>query len=170
MKTLVLGLGNDLLSDDAVGILAARELRNQSPQQAEFVESNLTGLGLIDLLIGYRKAVIIDAVHTGRFRPGTVIELEPEDLDVIPNPSPHYTGLPEMIAIAGQLNLEFPDEIKILAVEVSDPFRLGGELSIPVADALDRVVSRAKSYLLRWENNVTLSRSCRVAGTDVPAL
>jgi Ni,Fe-hydrogenase maturation factor len=30
MKTLVLGLGNELLSDDAIGLLAARELKKNS--------------------------------------------------------------------------------------------------------------------------------------------
>ncbi len=154
MKTLVLGLGNDLLSDDAIGILAARELKHQAPLKAEIVECNLTGLGLLDLLSGYRKAIIIDAVRTSRVRPGTIIDIDPNDLDAIPNPSPHYTGLPEMIAIAGQLNLEFPDEIKILAIEVADPLTIGGGLSKPVAEALERVVHRVKTCLQDWENNV----------------
>ena len=154
MKTLVLGLGNDLLSDDAVGILAVRALKRQIGHQADIVESDLTGLGLMDILAGYKKVLIIDAVQTARFRPGTIIDVDPKDLDAIPNPSPHYTGLPEMIAIAEQLNLDFPDEIKILAIEVADHCALGGELSKPVADALDGIVGRARLYLQRWESDI----------------
>jgi hydrogenase maturation protease len=154
MKTLVLGLGNDLLSDDAVGILAVRALKRQIGHHADVVESDLTGLGLMDILAGYDKVIIIDAVQTTRFRPGTIIDIDPKDLDTIPNPSPHYTGLPEMIAIAGQLNIDFPGEIKIMAIEVADHCTLGGELSKPVADALHGVVDRARLYLQRWESSI----------------
>jgi len=154
MKTLVIGLGNDLLSDDAIGILAARKLKNEVSGQVEIIESSLAGVALIDLLMGYRKAIIIDAIFTGRFEPGTIVELGPEDLSPVQNPSPHYTGLPEMLKIAELLDIDFPEDIRILAVEVADPHTIGGGLSLPVAGVLNELVRRVEEYLRCWEKEV----------------
>ena len=151
MKLLVVGLGNDLLSDDAIGVFAARELSKKVSGLADVVDCNLTGVALLDILVGYDKVIIIDAIHTGKSPPGTIIEMTPDDLRAIPGTSPHYTGLPEAIAIANRLRLDFPDEIKILAVEVTEPLTIGGKLSEPVAKALNRLVQYAKTYLQRWQ-------------------
>ena len=158
MKPLVVGLGNDFLGDDGIGILAARRLTDELAGQADVKESNLTGIALLDVLAGYQKVIIIDAVQTTKFPPGTIIELEPTDFAAIPNPSPHYTGLPEMITIANELNLEFPQEIKVLAIEVADPDTIGGKLTPPVAKAIDELARRVKAHLRQWENET--SESC----------
>lgn len=150
MKTLILGLGNELLSDDAVGILAARALKERLKDKADVVESALSGMALLDLFIGYDRAIIIDAVKTGRTPPGTISELDPVDLGAVLAPSPHYAGLPELIATAQRLHLDFPKEIKIFAMEVEDPYTIGGKLSPAVAQALRELVQRVERQIARW--------------------
>ena len=95
MNPLVLGLGNDLLCDDGVGLVAARRLAETIDDRADVVTSSLHGLALIDYFIGYERAVVVDAVQTGLHPPGTVIEMDMADLRAVPGPSPHYSGLPE---------------------------------------------------------------------------
>lgn len=151
MKPLVVGLGNELLSDDGIGVFAARKLKREISDIADVVDCNLAGLALLDILVGYEKVIIIDAIHTEKHPPGTIIEMTPEDLKVIPGSSPHYTGLPEVIAIAGHLHLDFPEEIIILAVEVDKTITIGGKLSEPVANALSKLIQRVKGYLQRWQ-------------------
>ena len=151
MRLLVVGLGNDLLGDDGIGVSAARELSRKVSGLADVIDCNLTGIALLDILVGYDKVIIIDAIRTAKFPPGTIIEMTPEDLRAIPGTSPHYTGLPEVIAIADRLRLDFPDEIKILAVEVAEPLTIGGKLSEPVANALNRLVQYVRVYLQCWE-------------------
>jgi len=147
MKTLVLGLGNELLSDDAVGILAARALQEKVRGQAHVVASSLSGMALLDFLVGYERAIIIDAIHTGRCPPGTICELRPADLDFVIAPSPHYAGLPELLAVAKQLKLDFPKEIKIFALEVEDPYTIGGKLTPRVEQALPILIERVQQQL-----------------------
>jgi hydrogenase maturation protease len=54
MKTLVLGLGNDILSDDGVGIYVARELKKIiHSQDITVAEASLAGIGLLDMLAGW---------------------------------------------------------------------------------------------------------------------
>ncbi len=150
MKTLVLGLGNELLTDDAVGILATRKLKLDCCGQAEFIESSMAGLALLELFVGFEKAIIIDAVQTGKCPPGTVYELKPSDLGNVFAPSPHYSGLPELLALAKELKLDFPRDIKIFALEVSDPYTVGGGLTGPVAGAFGGLVDKVKGQLKEW--------------------
>jgi hydrogenase maturation protease len=152
LKILVLGLGNDLLGDDAAGLLAARALKNTLPlEQAEVIESSLAGIALLDHFIGFQKAVIIDAIKTGKNPPGSIMELRPEDLSEVAAPSPHYAGLPEMLALAKQLDLTFPAEIKIFALEVVDPYTIGGAMSEAVTEALPDLVERVGEQVRSWQ-------------------
>jgi hydrogenase maturation protease len=150
VKILILGLGNELLGDDAVGILAARVLKERLKDKADVVESSLSGMALLDLLVGYERAILIDAVKTGRTPPGTIAELSPADLGAVAAPSPHYAGLPELIATAQALNLDFPKEIKIFAIEVADPHTIGRGLSHMVAQALGKLIPQVERQVAQW--------------------
>jgi hydrogenase maturation protease len=150
MKTLVLGLGNELLSDDAIGIIVTRALREHVPEdtaEVSLIESPLAGLALLDLFFGYDRAIVVDGIRTGRRTPGSVIELTPEDLDSVAAPSPHYAGFPELLAVAKNLGLPFPTDVRILAVETQDPWTIGGTLSPPVRAAVGDVVARVLGIL-----------------------
>ncbi|HNT33788.1 MAG TPA: hydrogenase maturation protease [bacterium] len=147
MRILVLGLGNDLLADDAIGILASRRLSPLVQGTADVQETSVAGLALLDFLIGYDRAIILDAVCTGRHAPGTILRLTPDDLAPAFSPSPHYSGLPEVLTLALEMALDVPKDIVILAVEVEDVTTLGGEMSVPVTKALDEIVQRVQTEI-----------------------
>ncbi|OGC96260.1 MAG: hypothetical protein A2W25_03830 [candidate division Zixibacteria bacterium RBG_16_53_22] len=157
MRTIVLGLGNELLSDDAIGILIARRIRPELNGSADVIESDQSGLSLLELLVGYDHAIIIDSISAGQDPPGTIIEMEPADLGHVMAPSPHYTGLPEMISIARELKLEFPDRVRIFAIKASDLETIGGEVSDQVFSSIEEVVRRIKELIQTWNlENLTV--------------
>lgn len=149
---LVLGLGNDILGDDAVGVLAARELGAGLPAAIEIVETAEAGIALMERMEGRERVLILDSIMTRRCEPGTVLELGPEDFGKVAAPSPHYAGLPEVLDLADRLGIPFPSEIQILAMEVEDPFEIREGLTPKVAAALPTFVARAKSVIRRWES------------------
>lgn len=149
----MLGLGNDLLADDAVGILAARRLANELSGNVDVVESPLSGVALLEHFLGFERAIVIDAIRTGVHPPGTIVELDPAELDAIPAPSPHYAGFPELVTLARELDLAFPSVVKILAVEVVDLHTIGGGLSPVVEEALPRLVERVKQQVALWSQS-----------------
>jgi len=164
MRTLVLGLGNELAGDDAIGPLAARAVRAELARShrealADVVESSASGLALIELLTGYDRAVIVDAVRTGRRPPGTVLELGLHEVGRVRAPSTHQAGLPELAAVARRLGLAFPDRTVVLAVEVEDPLTLGRPLSPSVAAAIPEVVGRVRALVERWEEEAPCTTS-----------
>jgi hydrogenase maturation protease len=161
-RTLVLGLGNDLAGDDAVGILAARAVREELGDVADVVESSASGLALIEVFADRERAVVIDAILTGRTPPGTITEMALDQVGRVVAPSLHHAGLSELAAVAERLGLGFPSRTRVFAVEVVDPYTLGAGLSPPVADALARVVRMAVAQVRAWEEEAcTTSTSSR---------
>ena len=151
MRILVLGLGNDLLADDAIGHLAAAELGPRLAGRADVEATALHGLALLDVLAGYDAAVVLDAACTGARPVGEVHEIDPATLARIESPSPHFAGFPEMLDLADRLGLHFPRKLRILAVEVLDPFTIGGAVTPAVRDALPELCERAERAVAELE-------------------
>ncbi|MGO9788305.1 MAG: hydrogenase maturation protease [Solirubrobacteraceae bacterium] len=160
MRTLVLGLGNELAADDAVGVLVARAVRQHLAGAADVVESSASGMALIEIFAGYDRAVVVDSIRTGRNPPGTITELGLDDVGRVRAPSLHHAGLPEMAAVAERLGLGFPSETRVLAIEVLDPYTLGGAVSAPVAAAVDELARRVRAQLERWARDDARRPSC----------
>jgi hydrogenase maturation protease len=150
-RTVILGLGNELAGDDAIGLLAARTLHGELDPSVDVVESSASGLALIEVLAGYDRAVVIDAISTGRTPPGTIVEMGLEEVGRVVAPSVHQAGLPELAAVAARLGLRFPGQTRVIAVEVEDPYTLGAGLSEPVAAVRDELVARVRDAVDRWE-------------------
>jgi hydrogenase maturation protease len=151
-RILILGLGNDILTDDAVGLVAARRLGVLLADEPgiEVRETMEMGLALLDYMTGYDAVLLLDAIRTGRHEPGTVMELDPEGLHALRGPMPHFLGVGETLALGRELGLPMPDSVKILAMEVEDPFTLGTELTTAVREALPEMVRRAERQATTW--------------------
>jgi hydrogenase maturation protease len=122
MKTLVLGLGNPILSDDGVGIKVAHEVANQlNNPQVTVVETSAAGLSLLDSIVGYDKVIIIDAVQTKEGNAGQIYRMGLQDFSSTKHfSSPHQINLATALELGKMLNLAMPQEITIFAVEAKD--------------------------------------------------
>ena len=82
MKTLILGLGNPILSDDGVGVRVAWVLEGRlNEAEVTVMETSMAGLNLLDLLVNFDRAIIIDAIQTVGGKAGQIYRLEPEVFD-----------------------------------------------------------------------------------------
>jgi len=145
----LLALGNDILGDDGAALAAARVLKEEMKADAriEIVESSEAGLALMELLEGYSGALIVDSVMTGGHPAGTILEFSADDFRKVVAPSPHYAGIPEVMEMAGRLGIAFPGALRILAVEVENPYEVREEMSEPVKKAIPELVRRAREIL-----------------------
>lgn len=136
-RTLILALGNDVISDDAVALHAAREIRKHvNLEEVAVIESGEAGLALIELMTGYERCIILDAIKTGGHPVGTILEFGPDDFRKVTAPSPHYAGLPEILETAKKFQLPMPKDIQVLALEVENLCDLKEALTPSVANAL----------------------------------
>jgi len=143
-KILLLGLGNDILSDDAVGLNVAREIRRRLSESdgIEVRETSEMGLSLLDYFVGFDDLLLVDAVQTGQAPPGFLHEFDGNDLKILPTVSPHFLGVGEVLALGRRLGLAVPARVRIFAVEVADPFTVAAGMTPPLQQALQAIVER----------------------------
>ena len=146
MKTLVLGLGNTILSDDGVGIYVSRQAAATCPRNdITFAEASVGGLRLLELLAGQDRVIIVDAIQTPGARPGELHCLHPSDLRAsLHAGSSHDLSLPGALALGRSLGLPLPrdEEITILAVEADDVLTFGETCTEQVQAAIPQAVQR----------------------------
>jgi len=122
MKTLILGMGNPILSDDGVGVWVARALEARLNQQGITVmETSMAGLSLLDLLANFDRAIIIDAIQTTEGKVGQIYLLEPGAFNATRHAStPHDVNFATALEFGKRLGLALPQQITIFAIEVED--------------------------------------------------
>jgi len=161
-KILVLGLGNELYGDDGVGIHVVRRLSQkvkgnksflEGHRDIDFLECSLTGLALLDVIVGYDTLVIIDTIKSTMPEPGKICLLDGSELRYIPGPSPHYVSIPQMIEMGRQLGLKVPSQIKIIAVEAKDLYNLGEGLTPEMNKAIPRIIQELRILLTQLERS-----------------
>jgi hydrogenase maturation protease len=146
-KIVLVAFGNDILGDDAVGLAAGRILKKEMEDEIETVESPGTGLDLLEILEGYDQALLLDAIQTNRHPPGTILEFSTKDFEKVVTCSPHYVGIPEVFQLAERLGIDFPTDLRILAMEVENSYCIREGLNSSVQNALPEFVERAHQVL-----------------------
>jgi hydrogenase maturation protease len=138
MKTLVLGLGNPILTDDGVGLQVAQELEGRlDPEEVTVIKTSLAGLDMLDLLAGYDRAIIIDAIQTAGGKTGRIYRLDLETLDATRHTaSPHDVNLATALELGKRLGLDLPRRIDIFAIEAADTDSFGEGCTPKVAEAI----------------------------------
>lgn len=140
--TVVLGLGNPVVSDDRVGLAVAAEVRRlleQSPiPGVEVRESHRGGLELIDLLSGFRRAILIDCLSVPDPSPGRIRKLKLNEASGSARlMNPHEIGIGDAFALATRLAIPMPEFVEIYAVEGADTLTLSESMTPCVAAAVE---------------------------------
>ncbi len=137
MQTLVLGLGNPILRDDGIGPRVARELEGKLIENVTVAETSLAGLNLLDLMVGYDKVIIIDAIKTDKGRPGRIYHLNVDDFQFTRHAaSTHDINLATALELGKKMGLLLPQQIDILAIDVEETDHFGEELTPEVEEAI----------------------------------
>jgi hydrogenase maturation protease len=137
-RIAILGLGNPVLSDDAVGLAVAEELEsliagNPIPG-VDVLTSTRAGFELLDLLTGYDRAIIVDAFQSTDPHPGRIKHLGITDITGNARLNAvHEINLDTALKLAEQLGIPMPAEVEIFAVEVGDVYTLSEKMSDEVA-------------------------------------
>lgn len=143
MKTIILGIGNLILGDDGVGVHVANEVKKHIDSPDITVDEAITGgMNLLDLLLGYDKAIIIDAVKSENSENGEVKRIKLSDFTTMHSCNPHDVSLAEAIEMAKKLGEKrIPNEIVIIGVMMKQiPCEFGEELSEKIAAAVPKAV------------------------------
>lgn len=150
-RTLILGLGNRLMADDALGLEAvgALEAHYELPEGVDTLDGGTGGLPLLGRLGDYGRVLVVDCVALGH-APGTVVRVEGTDVPRVFSGrlSPHQLGLVDVLG-ALELQGRVPERLTVLGVE-PERVELGLDLSPSVRESLPRLVEAVENELVAW--------------------
>ena len=142
MNTLILGIGNPILTDDGVGIKIAQRLKEENPK-LEVIETSEAGIALLDLVMGYNKLIIIDSIKNERGKPGEVYQFELEDLrSAMDFSSSHGVDVATAFEVGKGLGYKMPKFVSIYAVAIKDNTTFGEECTKEVEQRIPFIVKQ----------------------------
>ncbi|MDR0888090.1 MAG: hydrogenase maturation protease [Candidatus Methanoplasma sp.] len=138
-RIIVIGLGSPIMSDDAVGLKISEAVESLKIPDVDTLQEAVGGLEIIPMVRGYRYAVIVDAIQTYDYEPGTVLIFNPEDFDsTIADVPAHDVNLATAIKMGRTLEPEMmPLAIRFVAVEVRDLQTVSESMTSEVEDAVE---------------------------------
>ncbi|HEY54203.1 MAG TPA: hydrogenase maturation protease [Caldilineae bacterium] len=147
MKTLVIGLGNPILTDDGVGVKVAyaveQALGSGHDDSIDVTEASVGGLRLMEMMVGYDRVILIDALTLGDAPPGSVQQMSLPDLEAISptqhSASAHDASLVTALDSGRRMGLPLPDDIIIYAISVENVLDFSDTPTPAVARAIPRV-------------------------------
>lgn len=160
---LVLGMGNPLLSDDAAGLLIVDRMSAQSSQQSGDITFKHNYCGGIDMLYdleGFSRAVIVDAVQTGRAAPGACLRVKLKDMEILGQPrlvDSHGVNLLTVLETGRQLGYEMPGEIIIFGIEGTEFKAFSQTPTEAVLRGMTDVIVKIEQKLDQWRKEAVLS-------------
>jgi len=153
MKTIIIGVGNPILGDDGVGIHVANQLKqkNIANFNIKIDEAATGGMNLLDLIKGYDKAVIIDAVKSNNGEHGMVERISIDNFTTMHSYNPHDVSLTEAIELSKKIGeKQIPKEIVVIGIIIKNSpcefsEKLSDEISKAVPKAVEMVLNEIKN-------------------------
>ncbi len=154
---VIVGLGNEIASDDGVGIHVAHALEDvfHDRDDVEVVALPWAGFALLDVLRDRRCAVLIDGLSTGAHQPGAVVRLDEDDMrGSVRLNSFHDINYPTVMALGRSMGWGMPDEVAIWGVEMAVADQFGEVLSPEVADSVQTVVNEVSRFIDTMDTSI----------------
>ena len=142
MKTLILALGNPILSDDGVAHEVADRLEERL-QQTDIIKSSAATMDIIPKLAGYEQLVVVDAIQLGSVPPGTVHRFSLAELaGTVRLSSPHDINFATALQMGKEWGYDIPADIRIYGIEVKELSRFSEGCTPEVSEKLDEIVEQ----------------------------
>jgi len=152
-RIVVVGLGNDTLGDDGVGLYVAREFKKRHPE-IDAVEAPVGGLGLLDIVVGYDAAVIVDALE-GKKAGEVFVLTEREAFGAPVAGCVHDCCFGTALEMGRRLGLAVPKRVVVVAVGVEDARTFREGLSAEVAAAVGKALRCVEEAVAAFQRTST---------------
>jgi hydrogenase maturation protease len=150
MKILILGLGNPLVTDDSVGLRVVELLKVRLADRGdvEVSEDYWGGLRLMERMIGFDRAIVVDAIQTGA-APGTIHRLTADGIATQRSASAHDVNLATALEFGRQAGAKLPENrhVLLVGVEAQDILNFGENCTPEVEAAIPAAVDAVLEML-----------------------
>ena len=152
-STVIIGMGNRLLSDDGVGIAVAHAVAERLTDVMKLTVTELPtgGIRLMEAMAGFKRAVVVDAMLSGA-APGTVHRFDPNDFVTTKNTfSSHDTDFTTAYDLGVMVGVDLPEQLSFWGIEACEFDLFSERLTDKVAAALPEAVSLIVAEIMAWE-------------------
>jgi hydrogenase maturation protease len=130
-KILIMGIGNDILTDDGIGTKIVNDLRRRPfPTEVTFQNATVGGLEILEMIQGFAEVVFIDAIKTKAGKPGDTYYMNMSDFtETMHLSNLHDISFPEAVKLGEKLSLPLPSKLHVFAVEIRNDTDFSEKLS-----------------------------------------
>lgn len=119
MKTIIIGMGNPIVSDDRIGIYISERLK-EDISDVKITKASFSGFYLLDLILEYDRVIFIDSIITDKNDIGDVNVYQLADFEQCNPFSIHSTDLLSAIDTCKKFDMEIPEQYYFITVEIND--------------------------------------------------
>jgi hydrogenase maturation protease len=145
-KTLILGLGNDILTDDGIGPQLINDLVQViKDDDVHYDTACCGGLQIMEYLKGYKKVILIDAIRTKDGNPGDVYYFIPSDFqETLHLSNLHDVHFLTALKFGNNLNLDLPVDLHIIAIEILEDKEFSEEFTQPLKERYTEILKEVE--------------------------
>jgi hydrogenase maturation protease len=146
---LILGIGNDILTDDGIGPRLASDMSKVFTRpDIIFNFASCGGLEILEYIKGYRKVIFIDAIRSVNGKPGEVYHFTPSEFRETSNISNlHDINFLTALKMGELLDIDLPSDLHIIAVEIISDLEFSEELSEELEEAYPVILEKVKTIV-----------------------
>lgn len=146
-RICIIGCGNPLMGNDGAGVLVMHLFDGRFPG-VDAIDGGTGGFGLIPLMEGYEKVVIVDAMVGIGDRTGEIRTFEVPPSWDFPVYALHDIGIGEVVTIARELG--YVGEIVTVGIEVGEIQAFSRDIDPEVEEAIQVAEQKILTILQDW--------------------
>ena len=149
IRTLILGVGNDILTDDGIGSRLVIDLiKLINAPDVHFNTACCGGLEIVEYIKDFKRVIIVDAIRSQGGRPGAVYYFIPSDFRETSHLSNmHDVSFLTALELYDTLDLSLPDEIHIIAVEIAEDMKFSEEFTLQLEERYPEVLEKVHDMI-----------------------
>ena len=149
LKSLILGIGNDILRDDGIGPKLVAKMEEIEPMDGvEYQTTTLGGLDILELIQDYDTVVFIDAIKTRGGVPGTVYEFSLGDFqETLHLSNLHDISFLTAIELGKKMKMRIPERISIIAVEIVEDMEFGEQFTPILQEKYPAIIQEVRQKI-----------------------
>ena len=140
-ETLILGIGNDILTDDGVGPKLCDFLKEKYKNKPiQFEKLNVGGLEILEFIQGYETVIFIDAIKTVNGQIGDVYLFTPDNFkETLHLSNLHDTSFITALELGKSLDFKIPENMYIIAIEIKEDMVFSEYFTEELADKYNEI-------------------------------
>jgi len=152
-EILILGLGNEVLGDESLGLKIVDNLMHSNTfPELEYAKATNGGLEILDYIRDFKTLIIIDTIATESVKPGKIHYFKPENYtETLHLSSNHDVNFLTAIKTGQTLGFQIPDSIDIIAIEIIRDLCLCENLSDIILEKYDEILFEIINFIKKHQ-------------------